>query len=141
MRAISVLALAATLVLGGCAGSEATGSGGAVRVLVLDGNLRQLGDPCNGAGPFQYAHADAGYVIKDSDGAEVFRGELPNGTAEKIMDVDFREGIRQPTMCAMTLHVNGLTKPDGHELVINDQAGIPIEPSEEPGVVGEVKVS
>jgi len=131
--------LAAVLLLGGCAAGEDTGV--AVRVLVLDGNLRQLGDPCNGAGPFRYAHADAGYVIEDSAGAEVFRGELPNGTAEKIMDVDFREGLRQPTMCAMTLHVNGFTNAEGHELVIDDQEGIPIEPSEEPGVAGEVEVS
>lgn len=121
--------LAAVLLLGGCAAGEDTGV--AIRVLVLDGNLRQLGDPCNGAGPFRYAHADAGYVIKDSAGAEVFRGALPNGTAEKIMDVDFREGLRQPTMCVMTLHVNGVTKPDGHELVIDDQDGVPIEPNGE----------
>jgi hypothetical protein len=123
MRTAAILAVA--LLLGGCAAGEDTGV--AVRVLVLDGNLRQLGDPCNGAGPFRYAHADVGYVIEDSAGAEVFRGELPNGTAEKIMDVDFREGLRQPTMCVMTLHVNGLTKPDGHELVIDDQDGVPIE--------------
>jgi hypothetical protein len=136
MRAATILA--AVLLLSGCAGDA---SDGALRLLVLDGNLRQLGDPCNGAGPFRYAHADADYVIEDKSGAEVFRGELPNGTAEKMMDVDFREGMRQPTMCAMTLHVNGLTKLEGHELVIGDQAGIPIEPTEEPGVVGEVKVS
>jgi hypothetical protein len=138
MRA-GVLILAAALLLGGC-GGEDTGSGGTLRLLVLDGNLRQLGDPCNGAGPFDYAHADAGYVIEDGDGTEVFRGELPNGTAEKIMDVDFRAGLRQPTMCAMTLHVNGLTKAEG-TLVIGDQEGVPIEPSEKPGVVGEVTVS
>lgn len=138
MRTASALALAAALLLGGCAAGE---PGVTVRVLVLDGNLRQLGDPCNGAGPFRYAHADAGYVIADSAGAEEFRGELPNGTAEKIMDVAFREGLRQPTMCAMTLHVNGLTNPAGHELVIDDRQGIPIEPSEEPGVAGEVTVS
>ncbi|MBP2327910.1 hypothetical protein JOF56_008295 [Kibdelosporangium banguiense] len=134
-----VRGLAAALLLSGCASDDAQGS--TLRVLVLDGNLRQLGDPCNGAGPFRYAHADTGYVIKDRAGVEVFRGELPNGTAEKMMDVDFREGMRQPTMCAMTLHVNGLTRPEGHELVIDRQAGIPIEPGEQPGVVGEVKVS
>jgi hypothetical protein len=101
----------------------------------MDGNLRQLGEPCNGAGPFRYAHADAGYVIENRDGAEVFRGELPNGTAEKIMDVDFRKGMRQPTMCAMTLHVNELTELTGLELVIGRQAGVPIEPD------GKVTVS
>lgn len=135
-----VLILVAALLLGGC-GGEDTGSGGTLRLLVLDGNLRQLGDPCNGAGPFEYAHADAGYVIENSGGAEVSRGELPNGTAEKIMDVDFRAGLRQPTMCAMSLHVNGVTKPEGLELIIGHQEGIPIEPSEKPGVVGEVTVS
>lgn len=139
MRA-GVLILVAALLLSGC-GGEDTGSGGTLRLLVLDGNLRRLGDPCNGAGPFEYAHADAGYVIENSDGAEVFRGELPNGTAEKIMDVDFRAGLRQPTMCTMTLHVNGLTKTKGLELVIGHQEGIPIEPNEKPGVVGEVTVS
>jgi len=125
--------LAAVLLLGGCAAGEDTGV--AVRVLVMDGNLRQLGDPCNGAGPFRYAHADAGYVIEDRAGAEVFRGELPNGTAEKMMDVDFRDGLRQPTMCVMTLHVAGLRKPDGHRLVIDDQDAVPIESN------GEVTVS
>lgn len=138
MRTVSVLSLAAVL-LGGCAAGEDTGV--AVRVLVLDGNLRQLGDPCNGAGPFRYAHADVGYVIEDGAGTEVFRGELPGGTAEKIMDVAFREGRRQPTMCAMTLHVTGFTKAEGHELVIDDQEGIPIEPSQEHGLVGEVTIS
>lgn len=136
---IRVLFLAAVLLIGGCTAGEDPGS--ALRVLVLDGNLRQLGDPCNGAGPFRYAHADAGFVIEDSTGAEVFRGELPNGMAEKMMDVDFREGMRQPTMCVMTLPVNGFTNTDGLELVIEDQTGLPIEPSEEPGVVGEVTVS
>jgi hypothetical protein len=130
MRAAGLLTLG--LLLGGCAGDS---SGSTLRLLVLDGNLRQLGDPCNGAGPFRYAHADAGYVIEDRDGAEVFAGELPNGTAEKMMDVDFREGMRQPTMCVMTLHVKGLTKPDGHEFVIDRREGIPIEPN------GEVTVS
>jgi hypothetical protein len=135
---ISVVLFSAVLLLSGCADSD---SDSTVRVHVLDGNLRRLGEPCNGAGPFGYAHADAGYVITDNAGAEVFRGELPNGTAEKIMDVDFKADMRQPTMCAMTLHVNGFTNPAGHELVIGHQAGIPIEPSEEPGVAGQVKVS
>jgi hypothetical protein len=139
MRAAAVLALAAVLLPGGCAPGEDSGS--TLRLLVLDGNPRRLGDPCNGAGPFRYAHAEAGYVIENSAGTEVFRGELPNGTAEKIMDVDFRKGVRQPTMCAMTLRVTGFTAPEGHELVIDDQEGIPIEPSEEPGVAGEVTVS
>ncbi len=134
-----MLGLATTLFLSGCAGNETPDS--TLRVLVLDGNLRRLGEPCNGAGPFGYAHADAGYVIEDRGGAEVFRGELPNGTAEKIMDVDFRQGMRQPTMCAMTLHVNGLTKPEGHQLVIGNRARVPIEPSAQPGVVGEAEVS
>jgi hypothetical protein len=124
--------LAVLLLLGGCADTE---PGVTVRVLVLDGNLRQLGAPCNGAGPFRYAHAETGYVVEDGAGAEVFRGELPNGTAERMLDVDFREGLRQPTMCVMTLRVNGLAKPAGHELVIGDQEGIPIEPN------GEVTVS
>ena len=133
------LLLGLVLLVGGCASGEAAGS--TLRVLVMDGNLRQLGEPCNGAGPFQYAHADAGYVIEDRAGAEVFKGALPNGTAEKIMNVDFRKGMRQPTMCTMTLHVNGLTRPEGLELVIGDQAGVPIEPSEKPGVMGEVRVA
>jgi hypothetical protein len=137
MRTAAALAL--VLLLGGCAAGE--DAGGTLRLLVLDGNLRQLGDPCNGAGPFRYAHAEAGYVVEDGAGAEVFRGALPNGTAEKLMDVEFREGLRQPTMCAMTLRVNGFTNPDGHELVIGDRAGIPVEPSAAPGVVGEVTVS
>ena len=120
-----ILVLALALVLAGCASAD---PGVTVQVRVLDGNLRQLGEPCNGAGPFQYAHADAGYVIEDDAGTEVFRGELPNGTAAKIMDVDFRDGLRQPTMCVMTLQVNGMTKPDGHELVIGHREGVPIEP-------------
>lgn len=121
------------LLLGGCAsGGEPTVT---VKVLVLDGNLRRLGDPCNGAGPFDYAHAEAGYVIRDRGGTEVFRGALPNGTAEKIMDVDFRAGMRQPTMCVMTLHVTGFTRPDGHELIIDHRAGLPV------GADGEVRVS
>jgi hypothetical protein len=124
--------LAALLLLGGCADDDPSAT---LRVLVQDGNLRRLGDPCNGAGPFRYAHADAGYVIRDRSGAEVSRGELPNGTAEKMVDVDFREGMRQPTMCVMTLTVNGLTKPDGHELVIDGQDGLPIDAD------GEVTVS
>lgn len=138
MRTTSVLVLAAVLLVGGCTAGD---SDSALRLLVLDGSLRRLGEPCDGAGPFRYAHAEAGYVIEDRAGAEVFRGELPGGTAERMVDVAFREGARQPTMCVMTLHVNGLTKPDGHRLLIDDQEGVAVEPSDSPGVVGEVTVS
>lgn len=137
MIALGVLA-------GGCSGAAAGGpddDGGTVRLVIPDGNLRMPGDPCNGAGAFRFAHAEAGYAIENPDGAVVSSGELPGGTAEKMMDVDFREGLRQPTVCVMTFDVTGWAGEDGHLLIIDEQDGLPIQPSQADGVTGEVVIS
>lgn len=149
VRGRAALAVAAIpVLLGGCSGSsddaEASGSGsetGVVRVLIPDGNLRRLGEPCNGAGAFRSVHAEAAFTVEDGDGVEVARGELPGGTAEKMMDVSFREGMRQPTMCVMDVDVEGLTSADGYEFVVGDGFTAPIEPSEDAELIGEVLIS
>ncbi|WP_162605708.1 hypothetical protein [Jiangella aurantiaca] len=149
MRGRTALAVAAVIpvLLAGCGGSsDDSSSGGSeesgvVRVLIPDGNLRRLGEPCNGAGAFRSIHAEAAFTIEDGDGVEVARGELPNGTAEKMMDVSFREGMRQPTMCVMEVEVEGLTSVDGQRFVVGDGFAVPIEPSEDAGLIGEVLIS
>ena len=134
--------------MAGCSGSDSDDAGtsgsdaaGVVRVLIPDGNLRRLGEPCNGAGAFRSIHAEASFVVEDGDGVEVASGELPSGTAEQMMDVSFREGMRQPTMCVMEVDVEGLTSADGHEFVVGDGFNAPIEPSEDAGLIGEVLIS
>lgn len=150
LRGRAALAVAAVIpvLLAGCSGSsddtEASGSGseaGVVRVLIPDGNLRRLGEPCNGAGAFRSVHAEASFTVQDGDGVEVARGELPGGTAEQMMDVSFREGMRQPTMCVMTVDVEGLTSPDGLEFVVGDGFAVPIEPRDDAELIGEVLIS
>ncbi|WP_160312790.1 hypothetical protein [Jiangella alkaliphila] len=142
-----VLAVVLPMLLAGCAGSSndgGAGSGGdvgVVRVLIPDGNLRRLGEPCNGAGAFRSVHAEATFTVEDGDGVEVARGELPGGTAEQMMDVSFREGMRQPTMCVMDVDVEGLTSPDGYEFVVGDGFTAPIEPSDDTELIGEVLIS
>lgn len=135
------------VVLAGCSGSSddsgVSGSAevGVVRVLIPDGNLRRLGEPCNGAGAFRSVHAEASFTVEDGEGVEVARGELPSGTAEQMMDVSFREGMRQPTMCVMEVGVEGLTSADGYEFVVGEGFVVPIEPSEDAGAIGEVLIS
>ncbi|RIQ12667.1 hypothetical protein [Jiangella rhizosphaerae] len=149
MRARTALtcALAAVVAAAACGGpsddSSAGGSeeSGVVRVLIPDGNLRRLGEPCNGAGAFRSIHAEAAFTVEDGDGVEVARGELPSGSAEKMMDVSFREGMRQPTMCVMEVDVEGLTSIDGRTFVVGDGFEAPIEPSEDAGLIGEVLIS
>ncbi|WP_053207687.1 hypothetical protein [Jiangella muralis] len=147
LRGRAALAVAVLIpVLAGCSGSsdDASGSGteaGVVRVLIPDGNLRRLGEPCNGAGAFRSVHAEATFTVEDGDGVEVARGELPSGTAEQMMDVSFREGMRQPTMCVMDVDVEGLTTPDGYEFVVGDGFAVPIEPSDDAELIGEVLIS
>jgi hypothetical protein len=136
------------VVLAGCSGSDSDGASasgsddvGVVRVLIPDGNLRRLGEPCNGAGAFRSVHAEASFTVQDGDGVEVARGELPSGTAEKMMDVSFREGMRQPTMCVMDVDVEGLTSADGQTFVVGDGFEVTIEPSDDAGLIGEVLIS
>ncbi|WP_116947437.1 hypothetical protein [Jiangella endophytica] len=148
VRGWAALAAVIPVVLAGCSGSsdEASGASGAdeagvVRVLIPDGNLRRLGEPCNGAGAFRSVHAEATFTVEDGDGVEVARGELPGGTAEQMMDVSFREGMRQPTMCVMNVDVEGLTSSDGFEFVVGDGFTAPIEPSDDTELIGEVLIS
>jgi hypothetical protein len=147
-RAALTGALAAAMAVAACGGSPDDSSSGGpeeesgvVRVLIPDGNLRRLGEPCNGAGAFRSIHAEATFTVEDGDGVEVARGELPGGTAEKMMDVSFREGMRQPTMCVMDVDVDGLTSIDGRTFVVGDGFEAPIEPSEDAGLIGEVLIS
>lgn len=144
--ALAAAAVVIPAVLAGCSGSgdaDASGSEdvGVVRVLIPDGNLRRLGEPCNGAGAFRSIHAEAAFTVEDGDGVEVARGELPGGTAEKMMDVTFREGMRQPTMCVMEVGVEGLTSIEGRTFVVGDGFAAPIEPSDDAGLIGEVLIS
>jgi hypothetical protein len=147
-RAVLATAVVLPVLMAGCSGSGSDDAGtsgsdeaGVVRVLIPDGNLRRLGEPCNGAGAFRSVHAEASFTVEDGDGVEVARGELPSGTAEQMMDVSFREGMRQPTMCVMDVDVEGLTSADGQKFVVGDGFEVAIEPSEDTELIGEVLIS
>ncbi|HEY8473761.1 MAG TPA: hypothetical protein VIL37_14155 [Natronosporangium sp.] len=133
--AVAALAAAAGL-LAGCGGDAAAADRDSqpdpdpvtLRVVIPDGNLREPGTPCSGAHGFRYAHAEAPYAVRDGSGREVATGVLPEGTAEQAYNLDLGEG-RQPTVCVITVEVAGVTTLDGHDLVIDDRAPVPIEPN------------
>lgn len=133
VRTTTMATLAAAMLLCGCGGDDETpaapGENGLpLRVVIPDGNMRAPDVRCSGARAFRFAHAGAAYVIEDSGGQRVAEGSLPEGTAEKAFNVDLGDG-RQPTVCVMTVEVQGVESLDGHALVIGDRSPVPIEPN------------
>jgi hypothetical protein len=76
-----------------------------VAVVVPDGVLRALGEPCSGGVPYLYAHATAAFRIQDGAGKTVLRGDLPEGKAIAAFNHD--PGVpRVPTFCRFDLHAD-----------------------------------
>jgi hypothetical protein len=93
-------------------------------LVVLNLNIRALGDTCGGTGPFTYVHAKSPYSIEDSQGATVAEGTLPPGTAIKASDMDW--GVeRFPTLCEFTFNVKVPSDRDAYRLVL--EKGKPLE--------------
>lgn len=133
-----VVSLCAVLAVAGCASGGAaagTPSPGAshdgsvtIRLVVPDGNIREPGATCAGAGAYRYAHPEVPYVVENFAGEPVAAGVLPQGRAEKAWSMDMGDE-RQPTVCVMMLEVSGLVAANGRSLVIGDRDPEPIEPN------------
>jgi len=102
---LATAALAAVLVLGGCAGPGAEGQ--RMRLEIRDGALRVAGSECGGAGSFRFIHPTADYEIVDADGTVLAHGQLPQGTAQKSFTPDFGD-LAEPTSCRMEFTVDGV---------------------------------
>jgi hypothetical protein len=116
--------IAAAMALAGCGGGEAAAPSGApVLVVVPDGVLRELGEPCSGGEPFLYVHATAGYRIEDAAGATVARGALPEGEAIAALNHD--PGVpRVPTFCRFSLRADVATNAK-YQLVLDEGQPVP----------------
>jgi len=141
-RVLTAAAGVTAMLLAGCAGGEdaaadSATSGPKLRLVIPDGNVREPDVPCAGARGFRFAHAHALFVIEDPDGRQVASGSLPEGKAEKAFNVDLGEG-RQPTVCVMMVDVPGAESLDGHALVIDDRAPVPIKLNRSLGDLPEV---
>ena len=94
--------IAAAAAIASCGGGASVPN---VAVVVPDGVLRELGEPCAGGEPYLYAHATAAFRIEDARGKTVLRGELPEGKAIPALNHD--PGVpRVPTFCRFELHAD-----------------------------------
>ena len=115
--------MTAAIALAGCGGGGASEAGAPVLVVVPDGVLRELGEPCSGGEPFLYVHATGGYRIEDAAGAVVADGELPEGEAIAAFNHD--PGVpRVPTFCRFTLHPDIATSGQ-FRLVLDEGEPVP----------------
>jgi len=129
-------ALAAGLLTAGLAGGCTGGDDGAaeakatptpkeqrtVRLPVRDGNIRQVGEPCSGAGGYLYIHADAPFTVTDAAGSAAATGTMPQGKARAALDEEL--GVpRVPTFCEFSVPV---TVPAGTGYSLTFDRGDPI---------------
>jgi hypothetical protein len=113
---------------GGASGSPAPPPN--VAVVVPDGVLRALGEPCAGGDPYLYAHATAAFRIEDAAGKTVLRGDLPQGKAIPAFNND--PGVpRVPTFCRFQLHADlaagakyRIVLPEGDPLPLTFKGGL-----------------
>jgi hypothetical protein len=142
-----LLATAVVPLIGGCVdggagdrneiGVAASAAELTVRLVIPDGNIREAGASCAGAGAYRFAHPEAPFVVEDDAGVPLSSGTLPHGTAEKAFMLE--AGVsRQPTICVMMLEVPGLETVDGHALVIDERSPVPIKVNAELGDQPEV---
>jgi hypothetical protein len=95
-----------------------------LNLVVLNLNIRAVGDTCGGTGPFTYVHAKSPYRIEDSQGETVSEGTLPPGIAIKASDLDW--GVeRIPTLCEFTFNAKVPSDRNSYRLVL--EKGKPIE--------------
>lgn len=129
ITALTALTLASAA-LPGCAGEQSSAAAGGLglRVVLPDTNIREPDVPCSGARAFRFAHPGAAFRIQDADGHDVATGELPEGVAEPAFTFDMGDA-RQPTVCVMTLTIDGVASLDGHWLVIGERRPVAIAPN------------
>lgn len=117
------IALAACALLLSCAsaggGEDAAAS--SIRLMIKDGVLRQNGAECGGTGPLAGVHPTAEFDVVDADGAVVYSGRLPQGTAVKSFDIEVGE-LAEPTDCQMDISIPGVADGDGLSLILD---GVP----------------
>ncbi|PJJ63642.1 hypothetical protein [Compostimonas suwonensis] len=131
--ALGALAVLGASFLTGCTTSAGAGST-QMLVVVDDQVMRSAGSSCGGGGPYRWAHAGVAYTLLGADEQVLASGELPQGTATKVADVDF--GDRQePTRCEMSLTVPDPGSWDGVVLQIDDRDPLPVDDSDTPKVV------
>jgi len=121
MLVAASVGLSVVALLAGCAAPA--GAGDTVRLVIKDNELRVPGDPCNGPGPFKDVHATAAYAVRDADGNVLGEGELPQGVAGKMLDIDFN-GIAEPTKCTFALVASIPDDSDEAYLDIGERTGI-----------------
>ena len=127
MRAVAVLALA-VLALGACGGSD-DGMDMRITLVVEDKNIRVEDSECAGARPFQYVHAQAGFVLDDGAGEEVADGELPAGRAVNA-DPSIDWGVdRIPTFCVFELELDDVPRRDDYALRVGEGSPLPFDVS------------
>ncbi len=127
MRAVAALALA-VLALGACGGSD-DGMDMRITLVVEDKNIRVEDSECAGARPFQYVHAQAGFVLDDGAGEEVADGELPAGRAVNA-DPSIDWGVdRIPTFCVFELELDDVPRRDRYALRLDEGSPLPFDAS------------
>lgn len=118
--------------------TSAATAGIAVSVKVADGELRIVGDPCSGTGPYRQVHAGTAYEFVDTSGKAVASGILDQGRAEKSMNADF--GPRaEPTDCIWTVYAVGVDSMSGLSMVIDGGEPLTVVDTE-PGEIPKVLV-
>lgn len=141
----TVLPAAGILLFAGCLvadtnSGQAAPAGIAIRLVIADGNIREPGVSCEGAGAYRFAHPEAPFVIADATGTPVATGTLPLGAAEPAWGLDLGDR-RQPTVCVMLLDVPRLRSVDGLSLVIEGRNPKPITRNANLGDAPEVLLS
>ncbi|NHC47511.1 hypothetical protein [Motilibacter aurantiacus] len=140
------LVATAVLLVSGCTdgGDDARAASSAtpseqrtVRLLVRDANIREVGEPCSGAGGYLYVHPTAPFAITDSGGSTVTSGTMPAGTARAALEQDL--GVqRVPTFCEFSVPVS-VPAGDGYALVLDEGDPIPLT-AQDDEVEGKVLV-
>jgi hypothetical protein len=116
--------IAAAAALSSCGGGASGSPPPNLAVVVPDGVLRELGEPCSGGEPYLYAHATAAFRIEDAAGKTVLRGELPEGKAMPAFNHD--PGVpRVPTFCRFELHAD-LATSARYRLVLEQGEPVPL---------------
>lgn len=129
-----VLAVLLLVVLAGC--RAAAGDPTFIRLVVADGNLREEGVECAGAGPFRDYHRGARFVVEDRHGTVLAEGELPAGVSQNAAPGVEWKTERMPTVCVMDLRVAGLPadapseEAAGYRLRVGDRDPLPLDASE-----------
>jgi hypothetical protein len=121
----AVAAAAVLVVVAGC------GGGGApkvqLRVIVPDSQLRERDEPCAGAEPFGYVHAQAPFHVLDARGATVYSGTLPEGRAIPAFNQAAAGADRAPTFCQLIVPLD-VDAAGAYRFVLSQGSPLPFRP-------------